>query len=93
MQLKRDYKIVPRGESVKLTCQIGGKPQPIITWSKGSEAITEYGWTRFTLGKRSLKISQAEYEDTGIYVCKGTNGYGSQEVRIGMMLLGFFRAL
>jgi len=87
VQLKRDYKVVPRGDSVKLTCPIFGQPTPIITWSKGSETITDYAWTRFTLDKKSLKISQAEYDDTGIYICKGTNGYGSNEVRIDLFVI------
>ena len=88
VQLKRDYKVVPRGDSVKLTCPIFGQPTPIITWSKGSETITDYAWTRFSLDKKSLKISQAEYDDTGIYICKGTNGYGSNEVRIDLFVIG-----
>ena len=88
VQLKRDYKVVPQGDSVKLTCPIFGQPTPIITWSKGSETITDYAWTRFSLDKKSLKISQAEYDDTGIYICKGTNGYGSNEVRIDLFVIG-----
>ena len=88
VQLKRDYKVVPRGDSVKLTCPIFGQPAPIITWSKGSETITDYAWTRFSLDKKSLKISQVEYDDTGIYICKGTNGYGSNEVRFDLFVIG-----
>ena len=80
--------MVPQGDSVKLTCPIFGQPTPIITWSKGSETITDYAWTRFSLDKKSLKISQAEYDDTGIYICKGTNGYGSNEVRIDLFVIG-----
>ena len=92
MQLKRDFKVVARGDSVKLVCPISGQPAPIITWTKGAEAITDYAWTRFSLDKKSLKISQVEYDDTGIYVCKGTNGYGSNEVRIDLFVIGEFDA-
>ena len=89
MQLKRDYKVVPQGSSVKLTCPILGLGRsPLITWSKGGETITDYAWTRFSLDKKSLKISQAEYDDTGIYICKGTNGYGSNEVRFDLFVIG-----
>ena len=89
VQLKRDYKVVPQGSSVKLTCPILGLGRsPLITWSKGGETITDYAWTRFSLDKKSLKISQAEYDDTGIYICKGTNGYGSNEVRIDLFVIG-----
>jgi len=88
VQLKRDYKVVPQGDSVKLTCPILGLGRtPLITWSKGGETITDYAWTRFSLDKKSLKISQVEYDDTGIYICKGTNGYGSNEVRIDLFVI------
>ena len=89
MQLKRDYKVVPQGENVKLTCPILGLGRtPLITWSKGGETITDYAWTRFSSNKKSLEISQVEYDDTGIYICKGTNGYGSNEVRIDLFVIG-----
>lgn len=60
----------------------------MITWSKGSEAITDYLWERISLDRKSLIITDVQYDDTGIYFCKGTNGYGSSEVRIDLLVLG-----
>lgn len=79
--------MAPQGRNFELNCPISGQPAPIITWFKGSEEIKDYEWTRFSLDKKSLKISQVDYEDTGIYVCKGTNGYGSSEVRIDFFVI------
>ena len=27
-------------------------------------------------------------DDTGIYICKGTNGFGSEEIRIDLIVIG-----
>ena len=29
-----------------------------------------------------------QIEDTGIYTCKGTNGFGSEEIRIDLIVIG-----
>ena len=34
-----------------------------------------------------MTITQAQYDDTGIYICKGTNGYGSSQVRIDLFVI------
>ena len=31
-----------------------------------------------------------QIEDTGIYTCKGTNGFGSEEIRIDLIVIGKF---
>jgi hypothetical protein len=38
--------------------------------------------------KKSLKIKDATLDDTGIYMCKGTNGFGSQDSRIDLIVIG-----
>jgi hypothetical protein len=43
---------------------------------------------RFRIAKKSLKIQKATLDDTGIYVCKGTNGFGSQDSRIDLIVIG-----
>ena len=60
----------------------------MIDWIKDDEAITDYSWTRFEVNKKVLKISDVMLEDTGIYRCKGTNGYGSTTIRIDLIVIG-----
>ena len=79
--------MVSKGETVKLICPINGNPAPSITWFKGNEEIHEYSWIRFRKDKKSVTITNAEYDDTGIYICKGVNGYGSDEVRIDLFVI------
>ena len=35
-----------------------------------------------------LRIRATEPEDSGVYYCKGINGFGTAEVRIDLMVIG-----
>ncbi len=86
-QQKEMKKIVRLGEDVKITCPILGNPTPIVEWKKGGETI-DYSWIRIRTQKKSLKIRRAQEEDTGVYVCKGVNGFGNVEVRVDLIIIG-----
>ncbi len=75
------------GEDVKITCPILGNPTPIVEWKKGGETI-DYSWIRIRTQKKSLKIRRAQEEDTGVYVCKGVNGFGNVEVKVDLIIIG-----
>lgn len=75
-------------KEVRLTCPMSGFPAPIISWTKGKEDITNYEWIRYKTVRKSLRIRDVAKEDTGIYVCKGTNGFGSEEIRIDLIVIG-----
>ena len=61
----------------------------MIDWTKDREGgIIDFSWTRFETNKKTLKISRVQPEDTGIYRCKGTNGFGSTSVRIDLLVIG-----
>jgi len=55
---------------------------------QGDEKIDDYSWHRFKVSKKVLKIRLAELEDTGIYHCKGVNGFGTENVRIELIIVG-----
>ena len=46
--------------------------------------------SRFKTQKKNLKIKPVMPDDTGIYICKGTNGFGSEEIRIDLIVIGKF---
>jgi hypothetical protein len=60
----------------------------MIDWKKGKETITNYAWIRFRATKKSLKIANVAKEDAGEYTCKGTNGFGTLEVKINLIVIG-----
>ena len=83
---QKELKKVGRiGENMKLICPIVGFPTPMIEWSKDGDKI-DYMWERHRMGRRSLKIKHITEDDTGIFTCKGINGFGSEEARIELIV-------
>jgi hypothetical protein len=80
--------IVRKDQDVKIVCPISGVPPPIFEWTKDTEVINNYSWQRFRVTKKSMKITKATLDDTGIYICKGTNGFGWQDSRIDLIVIG-----
>jgi len=89
---KEMKKIGRIGENVRLVCPIGGFPAPMVEWSKNGEKI-DYMWERHRTGRKSLKIRNANEDDTGVFTCKGINGFGSEEVRIELIIVGKFQGI
>ncbi len=54
---------------------------------QGGESI-DFTWSRYKVNKKILKIKSAELEDTGVYGCKGINGFGSDAVRLELIIVG-----
>jgi len=73
------------GQEVKLVCPITGNPTPIIEWEKDGEVV-DYTWTRVKTNKNYLKLRGAKLEDTGIFYCRGVNGFGSVRVRVELIV-------
>lgn len=86
-QQKELKKIVRLGEDVKIQCPISGNPTPIIEWKKGGETI-DYSFIRIRTKNKALKIKKSQEDDTGIYICKGVNGFGNVEVRVDLIIIG-----
>jgi len=52
-----------------------------VTWLKDGDEIN-VGWERYkTVKHDTLVIRDVEMEDTGIFVCRATNGFGSVDVQ------------
>jgi len=84
---KHRQEVVRLGEEARLLCPIEGKPQPIIDWHKGDERV-DYQWTRYRgTNKRSLRIREVELGDAGRYTCKGTNGFGKEQIQIDLIVI------
>ena len=48
----------------------------------------DFTWERHKAAKRYLKIKNANEDDTGVFVCKGINGFGSDTVRVELIIVG-----
>ena len=78
--------VVKEGQTARLKCPIGGSPLPLVTWTRAGEGIG-WSWTRFRQNRRNLRIRHAAKGDTGPYVCKATNGFGTAEVTIHLVVI------
>jgi len=85
-QQKELKTIVRLGEDVKIQCPIQGNPAPIIEWKRGDETI-DYTFIRIRTKGRQLRIKKSQEDDTGVYVCKGVNGFGNVEVRVDLIVI------
>ena len=74
------------GDEVKLLCPVHGHPAPMVTWSKDGEVIN-FAWNRFRVSKRQMKIKGVIKEDTGVYLCKAINGFGSVEIKVELIVI------
>ena len=84
---KSDTKHIAKvGDEVKLVCPVQAHPAPMVTWSKDGENI-DYTWSRFRINKRQIKIKGASKEDTGNYLCKAINGFGSVEIKVELVVI------
>ena len=76
---------------MKLACPITGNPQPLIEWSKNGETI-DFTWTRYKANSKKgfLKILKPldSHLDSGIFICKGINGFGTEQVHIQLVVTG-----
>jgi receptor-type tyrosine-protein phosphatase zeta len=66
-------KIVLKGQKLSLKCIFGGLPKPDVTWRKIYGAIPEKR-SIINLEKQELVINDLQYEDSGVYECRGHNG-------------------
>ncbi|KAL6105644.1 fgfrl1 [Pungitius sinensis] len=74
------------GSAIKLPCPVDGDPPPLIMWTKDGRNIHS-GWIRFRILRLGLKIKEVEADDTGTYICKATNGFGSVNVNFTLIVI------
>ncbi|NXU50379.1 HMCN1 protein, partial [Turnix velox] len=74
------------GEDVTLPCAVKSLPPPIITWAKETQLISPFSPRHTFLPSGSMKISETQISDSGMYVCVATNiaGNATQLVRLGV---------
>ena len=81
---------VKTGETIKLPCPVEANPEPLFEWTKDGESINA-GWERYRKSTRgALRIKDAVAEDSGRYVCKATNGFGSVDVKYTVYVMRKF---
>ncbi|NWV14212.1 HMCN1 protein, partial [Ptilonorhynchus violaceus] len=74
------------GEDVTLPCEVRSLPPPIITWAKEMQLISPFSPRHTFLPSGSMKISETQVSDSGMYICVATNiaGNVTQSVKLSV---------
>uniref|UniRef100_A0A663M826 Hemicentin 1 n=1 Tax=Athene cunicularia TaxID=194338 RepID=A0A663M826_ATHCN len=74
------------GEDVTLPCEVKSLPPPIITWAKEMQLISPFSPRHIFLPLGSMKISETQVSDSGMYICVATNiaGNMTQTVKLSV---------
>ncbi|XP_008936946.1 PREDICTED: hemicentin-1-like, partial [Merops nubicus] len=74
------------GEDVTLPCEVKSLPPPIITWAKEMQLISPFSPRHTFLPSGSMKISETQVSDSGMYTCVATNiaGNVTQSVKLSV---------
>ena len=70
------------GEALRLDCPVIDSAQagPIVTWYKDGDEVS-VGWERYrVLRQDALYVRDVEPRDSGVFICRATNGFGSVDV-------------
>ncbi|TMS38626.1 hypothetical protein L596_005310 [Steinernema carpocapsae] len=72
--------VVEESANAEFSCQISGKPEPLVEWLRNGEKISpnERFITSFAAGRASLRVVGATAEDEGEYCCRASNSAGSE---------------
>jgi len=81
---------VSAGEALRLGCPVDGdavgRSAPIITWYKDGDEVS-VGWERYRVRNNALYIRDMELHDSGVFLCRATNGFGSVDVKYLVLVL------
>ena len=83
---KRVSQVARLGSEVRLVCPVEGNPLPWIEWYREGEAI-DFQWSRYRTNKRTLKIKDVHITDSGVFTCKGINGFGKEQIEISLVVI------
>ncbi|KAI1288044.1 Fibroblast growth factor receptor-like 1 [Halotydeus destructor] len=81
----KDPIVVKVGSPVVLKCPVYSEYELFYEWSKDSEIIEEF--SRYRLKPTGeLKIKAASLRDSGMYTCRGVDGFGQDEVNMQLIV-------
>ena len=50
--------------------------------------MVQPSWERYRISRKTLRIKVVRLADSGVFVCKGVNGFGSESVALHLVVRG-----
>ncbi|XP_057194752.1 striated muscle preferentially expressed protein kinase isoform X3 [Triplophysa rosa] len=76
--------VVTEGCDIILCVQVSGQPKPVVQWFRDRVPVKADGQQmvcEMDDGKCEVKIKSAQKSDAGVYSCKISNEYGSEQIK------------
>jgi len=81
-------RVIRAGETLRLTCPVESPPPaPLFTWSKDGDPV-HVGWDRYRTNADVLRVRDLERSDSGVFICRATNGFGTLDVKYLVYVYG-----
>lgn len=65
------------GDTVRFSCQVGGKPAPTVVWLHNAQPLNPS--PRHRMSPQVLRVLNVGQQDDGVYQCMAENGVGSSQ--------------
>ncbi|KAK3104524.1 hypothetical protein FSP39_004009 [Pinctada imbricata] len=72
VKITPDRITIPQGTTGSIRCEVTGEPQPTIRWTKSRADLSP----RHQVNGATLRITNTQMEDRGIYICRAENSVG-----------------
>jgi len=82
-------RVVTAGDTVHLPCPVerNDKNDLFIDWTRDDKSLPEVDARMRVTNSGTLRIKDVQPDDTGLYVCKAVNGFGSVEIGSNLIVL------
>ncbi|XP_051970367.1 brother of CDO [Xyrauchen texanus] len=77
VRVKLQQQDVSRGDTVRFSCQVRGKPTPTVVWLHNAQLLRPS--PRHRMSSQVLRILNVGPQDDGVYQCMAENGVGSSQ--------------
>ncbi|MEE6482438.1 hypothetical protein FKM82_013243 [Ascaphus truei] len=78
LRIEPSSNTVVEGQTLELNCVVAGHPNAVVTWHRPGRPLSP----NHQMSGSHLRILQASIADSGEYICRVTNGAGSQQASI-----------
>lgn len=79
---------VVRGNMASMLCIADGNPTPTVTWLRKGETLSPDAHLQLLNSNTTLRILQAQVNDTGRYTCVANNTAGQASRHFNLKVLG-----